>query len=99
LNLACRPWPLDARLAKMALSGRANKNDQNDAEGLAWLALTGWYRRVVAKSQAARERRGLLVAPYAQQCGPALQPVAGAGERGAGSSETIVGRGERIRSS
>ena len=33
---------VDARLAKKALSGRANKSDVNDAEGLAWLALTGW---------------------------------------------------------
>ena len=33
---------VDARLAHKALSGRANKSDANDAEGLAWLALTGW---------------------------------------------------------
>ncbi len=42
---------VDARLAKKALSGRANKSDANDAEGLAWLALTGWYRRVAVKSE------------------------------------------------
>jgi len=53
---------VDARLAKGALSGRANKNDANDAEALAWLALTGWYRRVAVKSERARVRRGLLVA-------------------------------------
>lgn len=53
---------VDARLAKKALSGRANKNDANDAEGLAWLALTGWYRQVAVKSEQARLRRALLVA-------------------------------------
>lgn len=52
---------VDARLAKKALSGRANKSDANDAEGLAWLALTGWYRRVAGKSETARLRRALLV--------------------------------------
>ena len=59
---------VDARLAKKALSGRANKSDANDAEGLAWLALTGWYRRVAVKSEAARVRRALLVA-RSQLCG------------------------------
>ena len=53
---------VDARLAKKALSGRANKSDRNDAEGLAWLARTGWYRRVAGKSAEAREWRAFLVA-------------------------------------
>lgn len=53
---------VDARLAKKALSGRANKSDRNDAEGLAWLARTGWYRRVAGKSEGAREWRAFLVA-------------------------------------
>ena len=53
---------VDARLAKKALSGRVNKSDVNDAEGLAWLALTGWYRRVMVKSKDARVWRNLLVA-------------------------------------
>ena len=76
---------VDARLAKKALSGRANKSDANDAEGLAWLALTGWYRRVAVKSEAARVRRGLLVA-RAQLCGQrrALENVVRALFRGFG---------------
>lgn len=52
---------VDARLAKKALSGRVNKTDANDSEGLAWLALTGWYRRVAVKSEAAQTARALLV--------------------------------------
>jgi transposase len=85
---------VDARLAKKALSGRANKNDANDAEGLAWLALTGWYRRVVAKSQAARERRGLLVARQ-QLCSQrrALESVARALLRGFGVKVGRVAKG------
>ena len=37
---------VDARRAKAALSCRMNKTDANDAEGLAQLARTGWYRRL-----------------------------------------------------
>ena len=63
-----RPELGAARLTERRVPGRANKSDVNDAEGLAWLALTGWYRRVVAKSETARIRRSLLVA-RAQLCG------------------------------
>src|SRR5512134_3955072 len=37
---------LDARHAKAALSLRLNKTDANDAEGLAQIVRTGWYRPV-----------------------------------------------------
>lgn len=52
---------VDARLAKAALSGRINKTDANDAEGLAQLARTGWYREVLAKRASTRRIRCLLV--------------------------------------
>jgi transposase len=41
---------LDARHAKAALSLRLNKTDANDAEGLAQIVRTGWYRPVQVKS-------------------------------------------------
>ena len=92
---------VDARLAKKALSGRANKSDVNDAEGLAWLALTGWYRRAVAKSETARIRRSLLVA-RAQLCG---QRRAAEGKRplcptlkGVGGGAVHSGRFQRRKS-
>ena len=58
--LGVRAVIVDARLAKKALSGRANKSDANDAEGLAWLSLTGWCRQVAAKSEEVRLWRTLL---------------------------------------
>lgn len=51
-----------ARHAKGALRCRVNKNDANDAEGLAHLARTGWYRAVYVKSTEAHEIRTLLLA-------------------------------------
>jgi len=51
-----------ARHAKGALRCRVNKNDANDAEGLAHLARTGWYREVYVKSTDAHEIRALLLA-------------------------------------
>ncbi len=51
-----------ARHAKGALRCRVNKNDANDAEGLAHLARTGWYREVYVKSTDAHELRALLLA-------------------------------------
>jgi len=53
---------VDARRAKAALSCRMNKTDANDAEGLAQLAYTGWYRRVAAKRPGTRLARSLLLA-------------------------------------
>ena len=53
---------VDARRAKAALSCRMNKTDANDAEGLAQLAYTGWYRSVAAKRPETRLARALLLA-------------------------------------
>jgi transposase len=44
---------LDARQAKKALDMKLNKTDANDAEGLAHLVRSGWYREVRVKSRAA----------------------------------------------
>lgn len=51
-----------ARQAKAALRCRINKSDANDAEGLAHLARTGWYREVYVKSADAHEIRAHLLA-------------------------------------
>ena len=53
---------VDARRAKAALSCRMNKTDANDAEGLAQLARTGWYREVAPKRPETRLARSLLLA-------------------------------------
>ena len=52
LPMAC----LDARQAQAALNMRINKTDDNDAEGLAHLVRSGWYREVRVKSRAARTK-------------------------------------------
>jgi transposase len=50
---------LDARRVKAALQMRLNKTDENDAEGLAQVMRTGWYRAVHVKSfDAHRSARG-----------------------------------------
>lgn len=41
---------LDARHARSALKMQLNKTDQNDAEGLAQIMRTGWFRSVHVKS-------------------------------------------------
>ena len=51
---------VDARQAHRALSGRLNKSDPADAEGLAQLARTGWYREVHVKSLGSDRLRALL---------------------------------------
>ena len=51
---------IDARAAHKALSARMNKSDRADAEGLAQLARTGWYREVHIKSEASDRLRLLL---------------------------------------
>jgi transposase len=56
LNVEC----LDARRVKTALQMRLNKTDQNDAEGLAQVVRTGWYRAVHVKSLDAHRARSLL---------------------------------------
>jgi transposase len=92
--LGVRAVIVDARLAKKALSGRPNKSDRTDAEGLAWLALTGWYRRVAVKSERARLRRSLLVA-RGQLCDQrrALENVVRALFRGFGLKFGVAGKG------
>jgi transposase len=47
---------LDARHARAALAMQINKTDQNDAEGLAQIVRTGWYRSVYVKSFGHRAR-------------------------------------------
>lgn len=51
---------LDARHARAALKMQINKTDQNDAEGLAQIMRTGWYRPVYVKSLEAHRARALL---------------------------------------
>ena len=48
---------IDARLAHKALSGRINKSDPGDAEGLAHLARTGWFTQVHIRSEASERVR------------------------------------------
>src|SRR6476646_7887206 len=56
LDVAC----LDARRVKAALQMQLNKTDENDAEGLAQIMRTGWYRAVHVKSRDAQRARALL---------------------------------------
>ena len=56
LNVQC----LDARRVKAALQMQLNKTDENDAEGLAQIMRTGWYRAVHVKSLDAHRARALL---------------------------------------
>src|SRR3954451_3141169 len=65
LDVTC----LDARRVKAALQMRLNKTDENDAEGLAQVMRTGWYRPVHVKSLDAHRARALLGA-RAQLVGP-----------------------------
>lgn len=51
---------IDARLAHKALSGRINKTDPGDAEGLAHLARTGWFSPVHIRSKASERVRVLI---------------------------------------
>ncbi len=51
---------IDARHAKAALSMQINKNDRNDAVGLARIMQCGWYKEVQVKSVACHEIRAVL---------------------------------------
>jgi transposase len=51
---------LAARHARAALRMQLNKTDRNDAEGLAQIMRTGWYRAVHVKSFDAHRARALL---------------------------------------
>src|SRR6202035_5815411 len=59
-NLGLEVVCLDARHARAALEMRINKTDQNDAEGLAQIVRTGWYRGVHVKSFNSHRARALL---------------------------------------
>lgn len=62
-GLAERGWPAEcicARHAKGALSARVNKSDVHDAEGLAQLSRTGWFKRVHMKASATHIDRAAL---------------------------------------
>jgi transposase len=48
-------------LARPALKMQINKTDQNDAEGLAQIMRTGWYRSVHVKGRALLGARAQLV--------------------------------------
>ena len=56
LDVVC----LDARHARAALKMQINKTDQNDAEGLAQIVRTGWFRAVHVKSFDSHRVRSLL---------------------------------------
>jgi transposase len=56
LNVTC----LDARHVSAALKMQMNKTDQNDAEGLAQVMRTGWYRPVHVRSLDAHRARAPL---------------------------------------
>ncbi|MBV8870629.1 MAG: IS110 family transposase [Acetobacteraceae bacterium] len=56
LDIVC----LDARHASAALKMQMNKADRNDAEGLAQIMRTGWYRSVHVKSLDTHRARALL---------------------------------------
>ncbi len=51
---------LDARHARAALKMQINNTDQNDAEGLARIVRTGWFRSVHVKSFDSHRARALL---------------------------------------
>ncbi len=59
-NLGLEVVCLDARHARAALKMQINKTDQNDAEGLAQIVRTGWYRAVHVKSFDSHRARALL---------------------------------------
>jgi transposase len=56
IPIAC----IDARHAKAALTMQVNKTDENDAEGIAQIMRTGWFREVHVKSFEAQLHRSLL---------------------------------------
>jgi transposase len=59
LDVTC----LDARHARAALKMQINKTDQNDAEGLAQIMRTGWYRSASAPHSLNRRDRAVTPAP------------------------------------
>jgi transposase len=53
---------LDARHVRATLSSRPNKSDEADAEGIAQILRSGWYRKVHVKSIETHRLRALLAA-------------------------------------
>ena len=64
-----------ARHAKGVLSARVNKSDQHDAEGLAQMARTGWFKQVRIKAEATHMDRARL--KIREQLIAARQAIAG----------------------
>ena len=60
LRLGLEVVCLDVRHARAALKMQINKTDQNDAEGLAQIVRTGWYRSVHVKSLDSHRARAIL---------------------------------------
>ena len=99
LDVTC----LDARHARAALKMQINKTDQNDAEGLAQIMHTGWYRSVHVKSLDAHRARTLLgaraqLAGQLQQDRANVEQVAGQDGRGVhGGGMGLLGKeGRRL---
>ena len=59
-NLGLEVVCLDARHARAAFKMQINKTDQNNAEGLAQIVRTGWYRSVHVKLFESHRARALL---------------------------------------
>ena len=71
LDVTC----LDARHARAALKMQINKTDQNDAEGLAQIMRTGWYRSVHVKSfDSHRTRHARCADPTGRHDDTIVQP-------------------------
>lgn len=91
-----------ARHAKGVLSARVNKSDPHDAEGLAQMARTGWFKQVRIKAEATHMDRAQL--KIREQLIAARQAIAGQ-LRGLlklfglrlGQVTTPARRGERLR--
>lgn len=92
---------VDARQAKAVLSCRVNKTDANDAEGLARLARSGWYKKIASKHPDSRRVRALVLARrQADKQRRDVENVVRALLRGFGLGVGTVSRGrfeERVR--
>ena len=100
LTIVC----LDARHASAALKMQMNKTDQNDAEGLAQIMRTGWYRPVHVKSLDAHRARALCAGAAGRHGHTAVEPYPGraqdvwpAAGRHAGCSVRPARRGPACR--
>ena len=51
---------IDARHAKAALKMQNNKNDRNDAAGIARIMQCGWYKQVHVKDRGSHAIKALL---------------------------------------